>query len=430
MGIRETAVWSWRKWLRTGVRSTVARNAASLYLIQFANYIVPLIMVPYLVRVLGPAGYGAVAFAQGFINYLMLFVEYGFDWSATRKISVQRENLEAVNHTALHVWAAKGLLALAGFVVLLALTALVPKLGEVRLLLLALYGMVLGNVLFPTWLFQGMERMVAISVINLGMKLSILAGVFLLVKRSEDAALYAGLLGGGSFLAGLTGAAVAFWMFRLWRVKISLLEIWRLLIEGGRLALSKIFINSYTSSRIFIIGFFVDYKTVGLYAVAEKIATVIQTFILSPLISALYPRLSKLFAEDPRRTIGILNMANRMTTVSYAILIFWGVLFADLIVKIFAGMAYGPSVIVLRLLLVSVFFVNANAFRIQTFLIVRDYNSWFLIHFVGSLIGVITLVFLTYFYSLIGAALSVAITEFVVLLLTIFILQNKNFEKQ
>jgi len=169
---------------------------------------------------------------------------------------------------------------------------------------------------------------------------------------------------------------------------------------------------------------------VGLYAVAEKIATVIQTFILSPLISALYPRLSKLFAEDPRRTIGILNMANRMTTVSYAILIFWGVLFADLIVKIFAGMAYGPSVIVLRLLLVSVFFVNANAFRIQTFLIVRDYNSWFLIHFVGSLIGVITLVFLTYFYSLIGAALSVAITEFVVLLLTIFILQNKNFEKQ
>jgi hypothetical protein len=60
-----------KQWGQIGLRSTVARNAASLYLIQFANYIVPLIMIPYLVRVLGPAGYGAVAFAQGLINYLM-----------------------------------------------------------------------------------------------------------------------------------------------------------------------------------------------------------------------------------------------------------------------------------------------------------------------------------------------------------------------
>jgi len=39
-------------------RSTVARNAASLYLIQFANSILPLITVPYVVRVLMPHGYG------------------------------------------------------------------------------------------------------------------------------------------------------------------------------------------------------------------------------------------------------------------------------------------------------------------------------------------------------------------------------------
>jgi len=76
--------------LRVGLRSTVAKNAASLYIIQFVNYIVPLIMVPYL-------------------------------------------------------------------------------------FLLVLYGIVLGNVLFPTRPFQGMERMVAISVINLGMKIAVLA---------------------------------------------------------------------------------------------------------------------------------------------------------------------------------------------------------------------------------------------------------------
>jgi len=64
-------------------------------------------MVPYLVRVLGPAGYGAVAFAQGFINYLMLFVEYGFNWSATRKISVHQQDQQNVNQTAFRVCPAK-----------------------------------------------------------------------------------------------------------------------------------------------------------------------------------------------------------------------------------------------------------------------------------------------------------------------------------
>lgn len=87
--------------LRTGLQSTIVRNAASLYAIRFADYIIPLIMVPYLVRVLGPAGYGAVGFGQGLVNYITLSVDYGFDWSATRRISVERANPSMVNWIAL-----------------------------------------------------------------------------------------------------------------------------------------------------------------------------------------------------------------------------------------------------------------------------------------------------------------------------------------
>jgi len=83
------------------VKSTDVRNTASLYVIQFANYIVPLIIVPYLVHVLGTGGYVVSAFVQGLINYLRLFAEYGFDWSTTRKVPVRRENIAAVNRVVL-----------------------------------------------------------------------------------------------------------------------------------------------------------------------------------------------------------------------------------------------------------------------------------------------------------------------------------------
>jgi PST family polysaccharide transporter len=340
----------------------------SLYLIQFANYIVPLIMVPYLVRVLGPAGYGAVAFAQGFVNYLVLFVEYGFDWSATRKISVHRENRKVVNEAALHVWAGKGLLALLGFAVLLGLIALVPQLGQVKWLLLALYGLVLGNVLFPTWLFQGMERMVAISVIDLGMKLGILAGVFVLVKLPEDVLLYAGLLGGGSLLAGLTGAVAAFRTFGLQLTGISANAVWEVLREGWTLFLSKGSVSLYTAGNAFILGMLTNHTVVGYYSAAEKIVKSVLG-ILGPISQAAYPRLSRLAAESKEVALlwgrRMLLLMGGVGCVLSALLI----VSAPVIVEVLLGSQYMPSVAVVRILAPIIFLIAlSNVLGIQIML--------------------------------------------------------------
>jgi PST family polysaccharide transporter len=65
----------------------LARNVASLYGVQFANYLLPLITIPYLTRVLGVATWGLVAFAQAFGAYASIGIEYGFHLSATRAVA-------------------------------------------------------------------------------------------------------------------------------------------------------------------------------------------------------------------------------------------------------------------------------------------------------------------------------------------------------
>lgn len=411
--------------VHAGLKSTVARNAASLYLIQFANYIVPLIMVPYLVRVLGPAGYGAVAFAQGFINYLMLFVEYGFDWSATRKISVQRENLEAVNHTALHVWAAKGLLAVIGFVVLLALMSMVPKLGEVKWLLLALYGLMLGNVLFPTWLFQGMERMVAISVINLGMKLSILAGVFLLIKRPEDAVLYAGLLGGGSLLAGLTGAMVAFWMFGLRPRRVSAGGVWEALKEGWVLFLSKASVSLYTAGNAFILGMLTNHTVVGYYSAAEKI---VKSFLglLGPISQAAYPRFSKLAVDSKEKALlwgwrMLLFMSSLGSVIALVVY-----LAAPLISSLMLGHQYEPSIAVIRILSPVILLIAMNnTLGVQILFPFRQERLVTGVVFTACLMNIMLALLLVQSLAEKGMAVSVLVTEIFVTISYYFAVQVK-----
>jgi PST family polysaccharide transporter len=72
-------------------------NIFSLGTIQLVNYILPLLTVPYLVRILKPDYYGLIAFSTATITYFIMLTDYGFNLSATRQISIHRKNLKKVN---------------------------------------------------------------------------------------------------------------------------------------------------------------------------------------------------------------------------------------------------------------------------------------------------------------------------------------------
>lgn len=318
-------------------------------MLQISFYILPLITVPYLVRVLGAEKFGLVSFGQSLINFFVFFVNYGFDLTATREISIKRDDNRAVSRLSSSVWLAKFLLSLAGFLVLLVMIAAVHKMNRIAPLLLILYGLVVGNMLFPSWLFLGLERMKAISAINLIMRSVATAGVFVFVRSPDDYLVYAGLLSFQWVFAGLAGV-----LFAVRRLKIRIQvpdagEVFSVLSGGLTLFVSNIAQSLYIGGNSFILGLLSNYSAVGYYSAAEKISLSLMG-MFRPLAQAVYPRFSQL-ASSSREVVLLWGRRLVYAVSGLGLITSLGLFFgAPLIVKIVLGKGFDPSILVLQIM--------------------------------------------------------------------------------
>ena len=133
-------------------------NIFSLSLVESSGYLLPLLTVPYLLRVLGPEKFGLVTFAQAFTQYFVIITDYGFNFSATRRVSVNRHDQIMLSRIVGAVIIIKLLLFFLSFIILSVLVFSILRFRIDWSLYYLSFGIVMGNVLLPIWFFRDWRR--------------------------------------------------------------------------------------------------------------------------------------------------------------------------------------------------------------------------------------------------------------------------------
>jgi polysaccharide transporter, PST family len=329
-------------------RTILVRNLAGLYAVRLSA-ILPIVYIPYVVRILGPAGYGVFAFAQSLVSYFGMLIDYGFNLAGARRVAAHREDRLRRDRVVSAMLSAKLILTGAGFLVLLALVVLVPPIGSVRHVVLPMYCQVVGNALFPEWLYQGEERMLPSSTLMVGGSLLATIGVFFVVNEPGDYVALAWLWGLSTLGVGSVSLLVALRLFRVRLNAPTRQEIAETLRDGALLSLSAGSTTLYTSGNAFILGLVAPREVVGIYSGAEKMVRAVQALV-APLQQALYPRASRLAGESTDLAV---RAARRVVVVAAALgLTLSAALFlaAPLLVRVVLGPDFERAIAVMRVL--------------------------------------------------------------------------------
>ena len=375
---------------------TIISNFFSLGLLQGVNCLIPVLVIPFIVRVLVVEVFGKVSFAQSVVQYFTILVTYGFDYSATKEIASHREER---NRTASIFWgviSAKFTLFILACFAFFLLSIGYGRIREDYLLYGSLFAVNIGYVLFPTWFFQGIENMRVVALINFIIKLIGTGLPVFLVAAPEDYLIYAAMPSIAYALMGVIAFIYAIRKYDIVKPSSDKIRIERnnQMKKGFPVFLNTLFAALYTVANLTILGLLTDDYEVGIYSGAYKIIGAIMMVTSMPLHMSIFPSVTRRMEHSA--TEGWRYFKRVMFYVFlFAVVVSLFVYFTSpLMVIVLLGEKFIDSIFLLRLLsVIPALVILASMFTVQGLygLGFEKYAPW-----VGLSVGIFCIILALY----------------------------------
>lgn len=395
----------------------ILSNFLSLMSLQGLNYILPLVLMPFLLNKLGFNNFGLLTYVTTIFIIYGFLLDYGFNLSASREISSKSDEYHEISQIFYTVYFIKIIIIIICLILLLIASYVVPLVIDNRALFFYSFFSITVQYLLPTFFLIGIERMVALSRINMLMKFASAILLFIFIDSPDDIHLVPMIYMFGGIIALIYSYYFLHANHLITKeVKLTKSIIRRSLQQGFPIFIAILSSNIIYYSPILMLGYLNSKVAVGIYTVADTIMRAIRN-IIYPAASAILPHSTRMAITDIKKSLLFNLKISILFMVLLTIICLFFYMFSRETVDIFLTkdkenlemISYYLNILLLTVPLHAL----THLFCTQSILNLNLTKSYSIIFGIISFISLISSYILVEKFNILGAAISYSLMEII-----------------
>ena len=381
--------------------------------ISFLNKAIPLITVPILTNNLGLADYGRYVFALASIAFFDTLINFGFKTTAVNEL-ILCDDIKQESFLFFKIISLKGLMLLISLFIIFIYNLFFPF--QYSEILIYCIPFLFGYVLNQEWFFHGKKQMLFIMVLTFVVRVGYLIAIVSMISTPDDLNLALLISSLSFFVLSFLGTTYAISKYNLTFVSFpKLKDIYKQLSQNIFFFLATLSVYFCSSFNFILLGNFYDIKSVGIYAIADKVIKAVNELSV-PFNNAIYPRLSSLYKNNPNLYI---KNKEQFSYILFFIFLTMSILIvfsSEHVISFFISdlTQLDLGICLLIILSISIPFNSLNSFYSIIYVINQKQRLLFQVTAIASVISVITLSLIGYYLEIIYFAIGTVFTQLLI----------------
>lgn len=393
--------------------------ASSLY--QLLSMIVPIITIPYVTRIFNLEQMGSYNLTYSLAVFFSLVSKFGIDTYGVREVS-KASTVDERDKIYFDLFSIQLINSLILFIIFNFIFMNFTTVNDNWLIFVQSL-LLLVNIFDISWFYIGIEEISKTIIRNLVTKLFSTILIFIIIKNSNQLALYALINILGVFLGNLVMFYTSFKYIKYKNYHFNISGYH--LRNSVKLFVPKVLNNSYNSIDKSIIQIFSTATNVGLYSEGMKLVKVLFS-VIEQAFNAVSPRMSFHIANNEIWQVKIYFNRGLKYSVYFSIILISGILsVSNSFVDFFYGDGYSEISMILNILSVSLAIVPINVLINSGIIIPLSKDKEYIVSTVIMIIsGILFSLLLVPQFGASGASIAYNLSQLCLLLYLSYIIKN------
>ncbi len=404
------------------MKKNIARNYLYNLAYQLLAIVIPLIVAPYLARVLGAQQLGVYSFTLSISAYFVLVGTLGTTMYGKREIAYIQDDRHMVSQQFWEIMIVKVLAMTISGVIFY--NFFIRGNGEYRVYYLILMVELVANVFDISWLFQGLELFKKIIVRNLIIKVISVLSVFVIVKDKDD--LYKYFL---IYTLSMLIANLSLWIKLnkyISLVGLKSLNVVKHIVPTFCMFIPQIAVQLYTVLDRTMIGYIItDKSEVGYYDQSQRLIVTILTIVTS-LGTVMLPRISNTFANGDIKMVKNYIYKSFSFVFMLSIPMAFGIMsISKYFIPIYLGEDFSYVATLVNILALIIIFIGmSNVVGVQFLLPTKRQKDFTISVFSGAIVNFVFNLLFIKNYGAVGASYATVLAEFTVIVVQLYLVRD------